>query len=69
MPDSSSGEGGGLGDDSDESDEALELDDEEDEEVFELLNHTKGGKKKKTEVGAQRASRLIEGCRIRYIRP
>lgn len=47
MSDSPSGEDGGLGDDFDESDEDLELDDEEDEEVFDLFNHTKGGKKKK----------------------
>jgi len=47
MSDSPSGEDGGLADDFDESDEDLELDDEEDEEVFDLFNHTKGGKKKK----------------------
>lgn len=47
MSDSQSGEDGGLGDDFDESDEDLELDDEEAEEVFDLFNHTKGGKKKK----------------------
>ena len=46
MSDSQSGEDGGLADDFDESDEDLELDDEEDE-VFDLFNHTKGGKKKK----------------------
>jgi U3 small nucleolar RNA-associated protein 3 len=47
MSDSQSGEDGGLGDDFDESDEDLELDDEDVEELFDLFNHTKGGKKKK----------------------
>jgi len=47
MSDSQSGEDGRLGDDFDESDEDLELDDEEEEEVFDLFNHSKGGKKKK----------------------
>lgn len=47
MSDSQSGEDGALVDDFDESDEDLDLDDEEYEEVFDLFNHTKGGKKKK----------------------
>lgn len=60
MSDSQSGEDGVLGDDFDESDEDLELDDEEDEEVFDLFNHTKGGKKKKPRLEVNELQDLLK---------
>ena len=59
MSDSQSGEDGGLGDDFDESDEDLELEDE-DEEVFDLFNHTKGGKKKKPRLESNELQDLLK---------
>ena len=59
MSDSQSGEDGGLGDDF-ESDEDLELDDEGDEEVFDLFNHTKGGKKKKPRLESNELQELLK---------
>jgi U3 small nucleolar RNA-associated protein 3 len=60
MSDSQSGEGGDLGDDFDESDEDLELDDEEVEAVFDLFNHTKGGKKKKPKLELNELQELLQ---------
>ena len=60
MSDSQSGEDGGLADDFDESDEDLELDDEVAEEVFDLFNHTKGGKKKKPRLESNELQELLK---------
>ena len=60
MSDSQSGEDGGLGDDFDEYDEDLDLDDEEEEEVFDLFNHTKGGKKKKPKLELNELQDLLK---------
>ena len=59
MSDSQSGEDGALVDDFDESDEDLDLDDEEYEEVFDLFNHTKGGKKKKPKLEDNELQELL----------
>lgn len=57
MSDSQSGEDGGLRGDF-ESDEDLELDD--DDEVFDLFNHTKGGKKKRLRLEANELQELLK---------
>lgn len=58
MSETPSGEDGGLEDDFDESDEDLELDDEE--EVFDLFNHTKGGKKKRPRLEINELQELLK---------
>lgn len=61
MSDSQSGEDGGLGDEFDESDEDLELDDDDDDnEVFELFNHTRGGKRKKPRLEVNELQELLK---------